>query len=141
MFLILAAFHFLCFYLFIGTSTINKNHNDQDFFGDQFFNYSLAISLILTAIWFTYWILRKKLISQKLIWIHIVIVFIIVFILPVTLLYPPMPRRYYDYSYDSKILLIFSSMARNFTLTGLALILSELLLVININLKKPKVIS
>lgn len=138
-FLVLAAFHLLLYYLFFGESTLEIHNDRKGFLSNELFNYFLSVSVVIIGIWITYWIYRSKLSSQKLIWLHLIIVFITVFILPFTVLSPPMPRRYYDF--DLKISLVFGSMSRNFTIIAVILLLSELLLLLNIGQQKPKINS
>jgi len=141
LFLALAMLNVLGFYLFVGRSTLDIYKKDSPFFGDESFNYSFSVTLLILLIWLSYWVFRKKIYSFKLILLHLHITFITVFVLP-WLLYKfmaPMPRRYLDYVNGGfKLSDIFGSMTRAFVLVGIILLISELLLIANIRQQPPK---
>lgn len=141
LFLALAMLNMLAFYLFMGRSTLDIHKKDSPFFGDESFNYSFSVTLLILLIWLSYRIFRNKIYSFKLILLHLHITFIAVFVLP-WLLYKfidPMPRRYLDYVNGGfKLSDIFGTMTREFVLVGIVLVISELLLIVNIRRQPQK---
>lgn len=133
LFLAFAILHLLVYYLLIGKSTLDINNNDNVFFDDKMFNYFLSVSLLMLVIWLIYWVFRNRLISTGLIWVHLCITFITVFILPrLALWFFPMPRRYFDYDDSPRLSDFFGSMTGSFLLVGFILLASEVLLIKNI---------
>lgn len=104
--------------------------------GSRFVNkqtlYTVIVSILVALIWYTYALGRKKLVSDKLILLHVLVVIVIVFAMPRHInlheneLSQP-PRRYYSYvnyhSGSDTVAVIFKA---------IALVLSELLLLINV---------
>jgi len=143
LFLVLAILNLLAFYFFAGKSVLAIHNVDRGFWGDGIFNYYISVSLLILLIWLSYWAFRKKLTSRKLTWIHLLISFITVFILPGVIVrnFDPMPRRYLDYDdgfkfsdfYD-----FYGSMTLAFLVVGLILLASELLLIMNIKRQPEK---
>jgi magnesium-transporting ATPase (P-type) len=139
LFLVLAILNLLTFYLFAGKSVLDIHKTDKGFWDDQIFNYYISVSFLMLLIWFSYWTFRRKLTSRKLTWLHLLITFITVFILPeITIRYfNPMPRRYLDYKDGLKPLHFYGSMTATFWIVGIILLTSEVLLITNIR-QKPK---
>lgn len=130
---VFAILNLLIHYLSVGTSALEIHNNNKGFFDDELFNYFLCVSVLIIMIWLSYWRFRNRLISEKLIRLHLFITFVTVFILPWIFLklFNPMPRRYYDYNNGFKIL-NFGNMTWSFIIVCLILLLSQLLLIKNI---------
>ncbi len=138
LFLGLSVLNILIYYLLIGRSVLDI-HN-KDFFDDKIFNYYFSVSILVIAIWLTYFISRRKLTSKRLTWLHLFITFATVFILPSVLakFLNPMPRRYYDYGAGLKLSGFFGNKTWTFISVGLILLTSELLLISNIRQQSKK---
>jgi hypothetical protein len=134
LFLVLSLLNIISYYLFVGESVLDIHNTGRGFSDDQIFNYYISVSLLILLIWIPYLGFRKKLTSRKLIWLHLLITFITVFILPqVIVRLFPMPRRYLDYNDGLNISDVYGRMTLTFEVIGLILLASELLLITNIN--------
>jgi len=138
LFLVLAALNLLTFYFFVGNSTLDVR-DAKGFFSDEIFNYFLCVSVLIVAIWLSYWILRKKLTSRKLMWLHLLITFVTVFVLPWVLRLYPLPRRYVDYNPGFK-LNFFGTATGIFIVEAFMLLTSEIFLILNIR-QQPKTLK
>ena len=140
LFLVLAILNLLAFYFFAGKSVLAIHKVERGFWDDGIFNYYISVSLLILLIWLSYWAFRKKLTSRKLTWIHLLITFITVFILPGVIVrnFDPMPRRYLDYDDGFKLSDFYGSMTLAFLVVGLILLTSELLLITNISRQPEK---
>jgi len=95
--------------------------------------YSLLITIIVGFIWCIYMLTRRRLMSDKLILLHLFVVVLIVFVLPQRIYLPHhevsnSPTRYYSYSTYHTL----PAYTISFIIKTVALLLSELLLIKNI---------
>lgn len=141
LFLVLSVFNLLAYYLFAGQSVLDIHKTDEGFWDNKISNYYISVSFLILLIWLSYWIVRKRLTSTKLIWIHLSATFATVFILPgITIRFiVPMPRRYLDYAGKGLQLSDFyGSMTLTFMVVGIILLTSELLLISNVRQQPEK---
>jgi len=135
LFWVIAILNFLVYYLFIGHSVIDIHKADNNYFSDNFFLFFACISLLVIIIWLTYWLFRKKIASDKLIWIHLLVTFIAVIVLPlvmISIFEPTMPRRYIVLDNDADLLGFLGNLKTNFLIVALVLLISESFLFVNL---------
>ena len=133
-FIVLSIINFLTFYLFVGQSVLDIHKKEAYFFGDEMFNYFFSISVALVGLWLTYHFFHKRLISKRLIWLHLFSASVTVFIIPLLLskFLNPMPRRYYDYDNRFDLSKFFGGMTWTFLIVFFLLVISEIFLFINL---------
>ena len=137
LFIVFSVINLLAFYLFVGHSVLDIHNEQKGFFDDELFNYYLSISILLVIVWFTYYSVRNRIKSSRLIWTHLFSAFITVVIVPLAIsnFQNPMPRRYLDFSSGFDLFNFFGSMTWTFVIVAFLLLASEIFLLANL---KPK---
>ncbi len=138
LFLILSAVNLLAFYLFAGHSVFDTPNELKGFFGDGELNYFFSISALLLMVWLRYYIVRRRINSSRLIWLHLASVFFTVFILPWVLLktQKPMPRRYLNFNSGFDLPRFFGNMTWIFVIVLVLILASQTFLFVNL---RPKI--
>src|SRR5258706_14385655 len=97
-FLVMAILHPLLYFVYFGKSVIDIHHRAESIFTNEIFHYYLALSFLILIIWITYFISRSRLISNRLIWIHLILVFLCILFVPSLVLQfvDVRPGRYFD---------------------------------------------
>jgi hypothetical protein len=133
-FIAIAVVYFLVPFLFDGKSVLRKNVNDTLI--STGLHYFSSVSFIILLIWISYFIFRKKIVSKKIILLHLIFTTVSMTVIPLATLTSdnPMPRMYEAFD-KLNFFEFFGSYSITFISVSTILVLSILFLVFNINRK------
>jgi hypothetical protein len=133
-FIPIAIINFLISFLLSGESQLLKNENETSI--NTTVNYYSAVSFTILLVWCSYFIFRKKIVSKKIILLHLIFITLVVVVIPFATLisYNLMPRMYEDFD-KFNFFMFFERHTIAFIYVSIIVVLSLLFLVFNIKRK------